>query len=593
MNNTEATPQKKIKLRAWRTIFLLSFLLCGIVLFVLFQPPVSWKEIYFLATLKQQTVTGQVSLGPDFKTSGIEGLHMSWAFHDPPWLLDFLSLLLRLLRSFFPSDCGVSMGGCARIALRLTALLPAAVSFLFLTFSLRHRASSRAVFQSEEQNTDTATPIFHVAALVTLASLGALEHLFIVCSLTMLHYMTSQPVRPKQQLFTSLILISVSGLLATSGSQLWITALLAAGLILGQLRSGSQKSAVRRHVMGCAFLSAFFFVGLFFLSSNSLNLVHHFTLRWLNNIQLRDIDTGWSGSSLLWKGVALWLMSLSLRELARSARTRKITSPQKLFLHLLVSISGVLLCFACKNPLIEDIVLQLFLSILSFGTAFRNEDETAIKTIPQKNSRAFEIFVAALRFTPQLIGWGLAFAGLVALLLTLAPNTTTVPELKAWASALAELVAARPMPFLLALIFIIAVCAVSVVRPLSVTLNKRVFAANICLVLLLIGTHLRAALLWRPLEEVVKKATAGQIVAFLPPLESLVRLSVENSRVQMVSVSDADTETPAWGDSSVLLVPRFASELCHAMDWNIEGKYGIFTVCTMVRGSKWKLVPLN
>lgn len=564
-----------------------------LLFFSLFAPPVSWKEIFFVSTLKQIASGLLLVFDSALKITDIEGLQLSFAFHEPPWFLETVTPLNRVLLSFLPAECGLQFGGCAVLSVRLIAFGIALFSFFAVRLALRRRGSTDSSSISKDSFSLTAFFIYSAAALLFLVRIGAIEQLFVASALPLLFLFKKTPSETQRFLKTLFLLSAISLLFALSGSRLWLTTTALSGLLLSGLQYGEQASITRKSLgVGLLFV-ALCYTGLFLFSGSYMGLVHHLTLRWLNEIHMHNIDLGWSGSSLVWKGVSLWLMSLSLKKLFTPRSDPAATCTSATFAHLLVTVSGMVIALAQRNPAVEDVALQFFIFSWIQMASPIHVDPKEKSSPTYRNVWATWLAKNGTDKAPQFVALSIATALALAAVLSVLPSTTVVPEMKAWLSALSSLSQFKiseflPVIFLMTVLLFFFVIEFANQRPTTSAFSPLVFLG-----ILFLGSELRAALLWQPLDDILARTHKEDVLYFPPPIEPLLRVAAPPNRLQMVSVTQAEVEKPEGDHSIVFIVPRFASDLCHAMDWNIERKHGIFTLCTLTHDSKWKLTPLN
>jgi hypothetical protein len=239
----------------------------------LFAPPVSWKEIFFVSTLKQLSSALPLFFDSSLKGTDISGLQLSFAFHEPPWFLGSVIPLHRALLSYLPAECELQFGGCAVFSVRLIALGLALFTFFTVRLALQHRSSLDNSSAPQDSLNWSAFFIFCAAALLFLVRIGAIEQLLVASAFPLFLLSREAHRRHNQGSFKTLLLfLAISLLFALSGSRLWISTIALSALVFSWLQSATQASAIRKSVAVSLIIVALSYTGLFLLSGSYISL---------------------------------------------------------------------------------------------------------------------------------------------------------------------------------------------------------------------------------------------------------------------------------------------------------------------------------
>jgi hypothetical protein len=106
-------------------------------------------------------------------------------------------------------------------------------------------------------------------------------------------------------------------------------------------------------------------------------------------------------------------------------------------------------------------------------------------------------------------------------------------------------------------------------------------------------SELRSAFVWQHLKKTLDGRPDGAQIFYLPKMEPLIRILPQKPHhMRMVTVFEGGTFLVNQ-NHSVLLVPTAVSEVCHAAQWNVDAKNGIFALCDTGQGTISHLLPLN
>lgn len=428
-----------------------------------------------------------------------------------------------------------------------------------------------------------------IIALLFFVRIGALEQLLILTALLLLRSLPPANSKLSKDILSRSLLLATFGFtLALSGSGTWTWAIGLGALVYFVLFC-RRKNWIHPQLIWPSICALLAFSGLYLFSSSYQSLVHNLKLRWLFEIDVRHSDWGWSGSSYLWKAIALTLSLFSARRLLIFCRGQTTTSAAEAMLLSCVFSSGIILALKQRNPLFEDLYLQGCLYF--FCPPYFSKLKPLDVQIPGwLNSTARKKASPSLFFFSILALCSFALFGIV---LFLSSHTSMLPELQAWLSAVAEAIHDQ-RNFILFSAILLGLIAAVVMRACEPTRErKRKMMTVIALFVLSTGCEIRSSCLWDQLHKVLSSIQRAQTLVYLPPLESFINIAAPEHKNNMVTVERSLTNPSPYGASVALLLPSHVSDLCQATGWKIEKKHGIFTLCTMNQDSLWKLLPLN
>jgi hypothetical protein len=279
---------------------------------------------------------------------------------------------------------------------------------------------------------------------------------------------------------------------------------------------------------------------------------------------------------------------LAIRTLYSSENKTSI-QPLHVLLALIPTTAGLWICFQQLNPLFEDICVQAFLLCL-LRLSLHGHQHPESDALPLRSLFGSNFSQKAGRTLLQLFAYGLLALPLLLITLALLPGSELLPELRAWLAAGEVALKEEATHLLSAILF---ACVLFSLLPRLGLLRKNALLL-IGLILLLYVTHLiRSHALWDQHRHIRDFIPSENRILYFPSMEPFHTLSRSPHLSSMVVIDRNTSATPTFTTQVSLLLPTHASELCQAMNWRIERKHGIFTVCAMTQDSLWKLFPLN
>ena len=588
---------------------------CSVGLFVLLclwgiltRAPVTWNEIFFIASLKKLPDTAALTSGLAEKFLHDNKIILSQALHNPPWLLSSTTWLAHQLNHLCQEQCFALIGQAELLAERMSCVIIAIL--IGIIWSALRKRDELFGNPFQPRLVQRAKPEHIVLFLFVLCRSGALEQLFFVLAVLLLGFLPNQQTKLNSDHRRAFFAMLGAGIaLILSGTRTWIPALFIASFV-ACLRAEKNKSFWRWFLSLSLLVAAGYSVAFIYQTSYQA-FVHHLNQRWFNRIGLASIRSGWAGSSLLWRVIALGFALTALRHFAQQVKhathagsSRAIQLAESYqrepFFVFLTASAGFWIAIRQSTPLFEDLCLLaavFFLAPKRYCPAgFSNAEHATEKIFAKQNlTRFFATWTWRL--------YTLACAGVIvfAALLIISPATEILPELKSWLSALKEFILARWLDILtfVAATGILLFANRYLSRGKSEqTQTTQILPAisrlSIFLFALFIGvSEIRARILWEHLKLTVDRVAAETTLLYLPPMDPFLQLSGYTKNKNMVVVDRTLNETRPQGRTFALLLPTHVSEVCQAMHWKIEANHGIFTLCSMNQDSLWKLLPLN
>ena len=529
-----------------------------------------------------------MSLALTTKWVGAENIELSMPHFYPPWILMTLATLSKQLQhsglnSLLP---GIDV---EQLSIRLVTLFMALPMMRPVYEFVSQSAEQQDKTQRKFRNTSITKANLAIIALLFFVRVGALEQLLILAALLLLRSLPSPSSQLDKDILSSRLLLATFGFtLALSGSGTWTWAI-GIGALLYFVLFCRRKSWLQPRLIWPSICALLTFSSLYLFSGSYQSLMHNLTLRWLSEIDVRHSDWGWSGSSYLWKAIALTLSLFSARRLLMFCRGQRATSAAEAMILSCVFSSGIILALKQRNPLFEDIYLQGCLYFFC-SPHFSKMKPLDLQSPGWLNSAALKKASPYFFFFVVLALSCLALLGIVVFL---SPSTSMLPELQAWISAVEEAILDQ-RKFIIFSAILWALIALVLKRTGEPTLERRssILAVS-ALFVLSTGCEIRASCLWDQLHKVLSAASTAQALVYLPPLESFITIAAPEHKKNIVTVERSVTHPSPYGASVVLLLPSHVSDLCQATGWKIEKKHGIFTLCRMNQDSLWKLLPLN
>jgi len=529
-----------------------------------------------------------MSLALTTKWIGAENIELSMPQFYTPWLLMTLAALSKQLQhsglnSLFPS-LDIEL-----LSIRLATLFIAIPMMRPVYEFVSERDEQQDKTQRKFKNTSITKANLAIIALLFFVRIGALEQLLILTALLLLRSLPPAYSKLSKDILSRRLLLATFGFtLALSGSGTWTWAIGIGALVYFMLFC-RRKNWIQPRLIWPSICALLTFSGLYLFSSSYQSLMHNLTLRWLSEIDVRHSDWGWSGSSYLWKAIALTLSLFSARRLLMFCRGQRTTSAAEAMLLSCVFSSGIILALKQRNPLFEDIYLQVCLYF--FCSPYFSKLKPLDLQIPGwLNSTALKKASPYLFFFFILALCCFALFGIV---LFVSSNTSMLPELQAWLFAVAEAIPDQRNFILFSAILWVLIAAVVMRTCEPASERKRRILTVSALLVLSTGCEIRSSCLWDQLHKVLSSTSRTQTLVYLPPLESFITIAAPEHKNNMVTVERSVTHLSPYGASVALLLPSHVSDLCQATGWKIEKKHGIFTLCTMNQDSLWKLLPLN
>lgn len=529
-----------------------------------------------------------MSLALTTKWVGAENIELSMPQFYPPWILMTLTTLSKQLQhwgfnSLFP---GLDV---EQMSIRLVTLFMALPMMRPVFEFVSENAEQQNMTQRKFQKKPITKAHLAIIALLFFVRVGALEQLLILAALLIMRSLAPPDSKlNKDILSSSLLLASFGFTLAFSGSGTWTWAI-AIGASVYFVLFRRQKSWILPRLIWPSICALISFSGLYLFSGSYQALVHNFTLRWLSEIDVHHSDWGWSGSSFLWKAIALTLSFFSARRLLMFCRGQRATSAAEAMILSCVFSVGIILALKQRNPLFEDIYLQgcLYFFCRPYFSKMKPLDLQSSgwlsSTLIKRASLYFSAFFILALSCFLLLG----------IFLILSPTTSMLPELQAWLSAVAEALPDQ-RNFIMASIILWTLIASVIIKTNEPTSERKNSILTVsALFVLSTGCEIRSSCLWDQLHKVLSAASTAQALVYLPPLESFITIAAPEFKKNMVTVERSVAHQSPYGASVALLLPSHVSDLCQATGWKIEKKHGIFTLCRMNQDSLWKLLPLN
>lgn len=543
-----------------------------------------------MSTLKM--IAGESSIHDALTTKWASGgqIALSVPQFYPPWLLALISFVSKELPI---SKYGIlgGMGGSYQFALRTLSLGLG----LVLVIRLRKLFSeSNSIFQN--QNIENASPSRFAAPvsillIFILCSIGAVQQILVLLAfshLTEKRTHCSSTIALKQSTTGSPYLAVMT--LALSTSTTWIMASILAALIYFSLFI-RKTSWLCRHFLPILFCGIITLATHFLLFSSYQGLVHAFNLRWLFEISMHGKAWGWSGSSLLWKTIALIFSILSVRLLCSPSIRKEITRIEAAMVCLSLA-SGYLIAFHQKTPIVEDLCVQAAIVFALLSRLLLHNHDTTLKMPFYRylESSFVQTFIRGLWPATLIV---ISLILLYFVLPAAFPESNLHPELSAWSSAIFSTLSTNAVTYLMAaLIFILLILAVGLLK-VSKSLQSEISNTLILALLFYIFSDIRVSCLWGDFQKSLNAIAKNQNILYLPSLKPFIQLASPKQTSTMAVVEQATPLPHPSSQNLALLLPTHVSDLCHALRWRIEFKHGIFTVCTMSQDSLWKFVLLN
>lgn len=562
--------------------------LCSIcVIFVLLGAaimvsPISWSEIFLITTLKN--IAGETSIQEALTLKWAAGgsIALSTAQHDPPWQLLLLSKISNALPVGWDTS-NLVLGGREQIAARCVAISLAGVLFIPLLRWLQ--ASSTVVWVKDKSFLESAVAVLLLFVLTRHTALQQLVALISLIPFSQLSHFESKLNTERRRSLGMLCLGAI--LLVLSGSKTWIPVITLSALIYGCVVVRKLNWFSRRFGPAIVVGGVFFWVQHASITSYQ-GLVHHFTIRWLYDVTMVTTDWSWTGSSTIWKAAAAGFSVLALRSVY-SKNHRTYAQPLQYLVGLIIAVAGLWICINQQNPLFEDICVQAFLLCL-LRISLQNQRPSPFNALPFHSLTESPIIQKAAR--ALLIVFWVSLIALPLLLIALAfvPGSTVLAELDAWIAAsriafkdeFAQVVWATFFGF--SLFFIL--------NRMSLARMKALFLTSLLLLFYVINV-IRGHSLWEQHRQLSSLIPAAHRILYFSSIEPFITIDRSPHPSSMV-VINRNTDAPQPFSTQVsLLLPTHASDLCQAMNWRIERKHGIFTLCAMTQDSLWKLFPLN
>jgi hypothetical protein len=570
--------------------------LCALVLMTcliigLFSAPVTWNEIFLTASLKDIATLPSMPLGTVLIAVPEVNVELPKAQHYPPWIIAPLTAFISLAGTI-PGLASIHPLGPEVLSVRIfTALLALlGIPLLLRSISFTTPLSKNFIPHSNKISWLETTTL--AAFLLFFARTGGIEQLLVILSLAMLWFGQGHPPSEARSLWQGRARVSASAaLLALSHSATWIYAIASASLLF-LLLYRRQWLWFKKNVLWAIAFGALVLSVLYLTMSSYEGLVHSFTLRWLYEFDMRHSHWGWPGSSFVFRIVSLLLMLMALRRMAIGFRSTHALRTPEAFLVCTTLCAGVFIAFRQINPTFEDLLLQV--SLFFCSTRLRTQQSVSLHRPLVVGAPFSESF---LQRADQLIFRIALAAGslltLFVILLLAAPETSALPELLTWMAALRSSV--QELKFeLMIMSALAAVLLTAALKRAQKTHADRTLVLLLSVVFFLhLGAFVRSNILWNHYRQLTLAIPNSHTLLYLPPLAPFVALQASpHTKHMAVPVQSGDAGIPPQ-DRMTLILPAHLSDLCRAMNWSIESTHGIFAVCTMERGSLWKMVLLN
>jgi len=573
---------------------LVGWVFCISTLFLLFRPPATWNEVFFLSSLNQRPLTIAVEGPESHFLLPSDGLVLHKSPYLPEWFLSFFTSFAHRLQKFAPQLSESLIGGSELLATRVSALMLAFIAGLLIF--LAHRKSSREhgskfkLNNTDDSNSASQNKVFAVHILIlslpVFVRWGAIEQILIMCTLsalTLLPPVTSKLRTDHTKTFWMLALCALA--LAVACSRTWTYSLAAASLLW--LCFHKHRLLHFKRFVGTSLATSMLFSLLFLSTASYESFISHLTQRWLYLSDPRYLGGQWIGDNLLWMCAAGFIAILSLRQIVFI-----LLQPNEhrihLFAYLLALCGGIHLSLVQTMPIVADVLML----VLIFAA-------TPNSNVPTQVASGFfkRISLGFIRALPLIYVLALLIALVIGSLLILSPASRLVPALKATVEG--TRIVATNHPVLLTFSLLLAIAALMLVRVTragAFPLFKHVaqpLRIVVVFALLLCFTELRSFFVWDQLRFALASIPQGTQIFYLPKLEPLIHLLPERPHhIRMVTVLEASGFL-INERRSMLLIPSGVSEVCRAAQWNIELNHGIFSVCDTGQGTIMHLLPLN
>lgn len=572
---SEANTKKNPHRLAWQRFSGL-LLIVGACL-MLFRPPVTWNEIFQLASLKRTGVTIDLSETAAQHSTTQTTLVLQKPIYSAEWFDSLVRTLSDSLQGLAPSLWPSIIGQSDSVALRLFCLLLAMTAFLI--FNMRPANQSRA---PDLQRVTLQTAVI-IPLLLLFVRWGAAEQLFVLIALAALARTAPAASKLNVDRNRSLCWLTVTaGAMACANSRTWIYSLAPAILLWIALQP--TKSQLIKQTLFASGVFAAAFLGLFMTDGSFETLVSHLTHRWLHLNEPRYLSLAWPGAVLPWKILCAWLGLLNLRRLASASATQSITSRDH-FSQLLIISATVQLCHFQKTPAASDVLLLILMTV---------------HQTPQVRHQTKTLFLNLANSLLWVFAVGLACALLISIILLLSPTTRTVPDLAATALGFERLWKSFPTLCLSTLFFTLtaAYLLFGAVRSRATGDNTRAthlghFALCSLVAFLYCASELRSRFIWHALKSSIATIPQQTQLFYLPQLEPLIQLMPQTPhRKRMAGIYQGESVLQEE-QRSILLIPVEVSEVCQSAGWNVETTHGIFALCDTGQGEISHLLPMN
>jgi hypothetical protein len=569
----------------------LGFFVVLFAFFIFLRPPVTWSEIYFLASLKTRPLSLETTSAELFPSLSNPDLVLHKAAYFPAWFSGIFSKIALSLRQLTGGRFEDLIGQNELVVYRLACISLAMIAFILIRKKLTSRQNQATCTSSVGMSNQAWLP-FHPAIALGLTLIfvrwGAIEQLLILVALAALSGLTAVNAKlNSDHAKTRLNLAIFATALAFANSRTWTYSLLPAALVWTLLQKHQWANLLR--IINISILTILIFVVAFLSNSNFEALVSHLTQRWLYLNEPRYSPLPWTGPEQILRAISFTLILCACRILPGLQSAAKAHNDphrsKRFFSAILTIIAGLHIVFYQKNILAADVVLLLTLVLSAFSA---NPDNST------QLSKGRLKFVSLIDVLIKLTVQAWALLCVIAIALILWPGINVVRALSATASGMTLVIHQHPLLAGLVLAAVAIAFFMSRVKSLFPVLAPRRSAVLLFALLALLGaTELRSYFLWEQLRSALGKVPHHSQLLYLPKLEPLVALMPElpqkNRLVTLFEGGSFMRNEP----HSMLLVPSSASEVCRAATWNIDSEYGMFTLCDAGQGTLLHLLPLN
>jgi hypothetical protein len=560
------------------------------------QPPVTWNEIFTLATFKRIPVGLATSNAENNLILTSPEIFLHKAPYLQSWQIGLVEHTASFLKTFTQGFFSQTIGGDELVAHRFLGFLLACCVFV---------TGRRAPFIIQSQHSSLAWAAF----LMLLVRWGSNEQLFILLFLSLACFLFTSSTQHERvqtsnhRLLQCFLVFLMSLALVASNSRTWIYSLIPAVFVYS-ITHPNRKMLWTKSVTLLS-LSILFFLALFLSASSYESLISHLTQRWIYLNEPRYLSIDWAGSKLFLRIVALWIAILSMRRwIIRFFGSQVSSSPSAMFLKCLCWVAGLHISLYQKSPLAADLLLLSFLFFIDVKFASSTEEVSSFT----RNQRMMNAFLNHLvhLFTIALALGGVLLAGSIfihPLIHSFAP-ISTLQLMPVWAAStqgIRQICLQHPFLSLLSGggVVLLARAALKhwLLNPsLDPSLLWPTFKRDslVAVATLMSLTELRSHFIWGHLNQTLQSVPSPQtLLLYLPNMEPLLLLHPLNDFKGRRVTFFAGESYLHVDKPSLLLVQADSFDACESAGWPMEARYGLFGLCNSGQGSIPHLYPMD